>query len=420
MTISLRTWSKAILLTALALAAAPLAVADDYQTARAELVAAYQAQEFEEMVAAADRSLAARPGYPGALFNLALAHALNGDPAAALDTLHVLLDKRIDFGADEMPQFAALHDLPGWDAFAAGIAALYEPTGSADVVLQLEDGRFVPEGIAIDAEGRFYLGSILKGALYRGADILSDGQGHWSVFGMRFHDDGGLWFASAAIAELEGVGEDLGQTGLFRLDVDSWRITTSAILPQSDGEQLLGDLVVHGNNLFTTDSLGGAVYRYDIDSDEFTTVLERGDLGSPQGLVLDASGNNLYVADYTGGLYRVSLEDGSRTRLAVPQSIVDYGIDGLYRHKNELIAIQNGIQPHRITAFRLSPDGLAIEKSRTLASNLPQFDEPTLGTIRNGDFYFVANSHWNRFDAERKLPDGLSGPIILKLSLTSQ
>ncbi len=42
-------------------------------------------------------------------------------------------------------------------------------------------------------------------------------------------------------------------------------------------------------------------------------------------------------------------------------------------------------------------------------------DEPTLGVIQGDDFYFVANSHWNRFDRENKLPEGLAGPIILKL-----
>jgi hypothetical protein len=29
----------------------------------------------------------------------------------------------------------------------------------------------------------------------------------------------------------------------------------------------------------------------------------------------------------------------------------------------------------------------------------------------------VANSHWNRFDRENQLPKGLSGPIVLRLSL---
>jgi hypothetical protein len=55
-----------------------------------------------------------------------------------------------------------------------------------------------------------------------------------------------------------------------------------------------------------------------------------------------------------------------------------------------------------------------------LAANLPEFDEPTLGVVHDGGFYFVANSHWNRFDRENNLPDGLEGPIVLKLSFGEQ
>ena len=110
---------------------------------------------------------------------------------------------------------------------------------------------------------------------------------------------------------------------------------------------------------------------------------------------------------------------GDRGHAGIPQ-VSDYGIDGLYRHDDELIAIQNGIRPHRVAAFRLSDDGLSVVGHRRLAANLEAFDEPTLGTVRGDDFFFVANSHWNRFDRENQLPDGLTGPIILKLSLTQE
>jgi len=409
-----------VLAAALAAGTVTGAFADDYADARAELVVAYQAQDYDAMVAAAGKSLEARPGFPGALFNLALAHSLNDNPAASLRLLESLLAQGVDFGADEMEEFATLRELPEWAAYTQGIEALYEPVGRASVALQLDDDRFVPEGIAIDAGGNIYLGSIHRGELRRNAELLSAREKHWSVFGMRFDEHGNLWFASAAVAQLSNVGDDLGKTGIFRMDVKSGEIDVAALLPEADGEQLLGDLVIDGNTILSTDSLGGAVYRYDIDSGEFDAIIERGGLGSPQGLVLDSSGTHLYVADYIGGLYRVSLGDGKRARIRLPDGVTDYGIDGLYRHGSELIAIQNGIRPHRVVAYRLGDDGLSVTSARTLASNLETFDEPTLGVVRGDDFYFVANSHWNRFDAENRLPEGLSGPIILKLGLTSQ
>jgi hypothetical protein len=136
-----------------------------------------------------------------------------------------------------------------------------------------------------------------------------------------------------------------------------------------------------------------------------------------QGLVLDQSGEYLYVADYVGGLFRVRLSDYSMQAVVSGDDTSLFGIDGLYRYGNELIAIQNGIRPNRVVAFSLGEDGLSISSTRILASNLPEFDEPTLGTITGDEFLFVANSHWGRFDREGNLPEALTGPMILKIKL---
>jgi sugar lactone lactonase YvrE len=373
-----------------------------------------------DVIAAARRALAARPGYPGARFNLALAHALHGDAQSALDELQALARANIEFGVEEMAEFEALRALAGWPAFMAAVERLRQPVGDPVVAAAFDDGGFVPEGVAVDDGGAVFLGSIRRGLLVRVADeveVLSERQGHWSVFGMRFDDDGSLWFASAAVAQLDGAGEELGKTGLFRLDPDSGAITHAAILPQVAERQVLGDLVIDGDRIYTTDSLTGALYRYDIGDEAFTTLVEPGTFGSPQGLAFDATGDYLYVADYIGGLFRVTLADGRYAPVQVNDGASPYGIDGLYRHGDHLVAIQNGIRPHRVVSMRLGADGLEVEDTRILAANLPAFDEPTLGTLRGDRLYFVANSHWNRFDRENRLPDGLSGPIVLKLRL---
>jgi sugar lactone lactonase YvrE len=397
------------------------AEADDYGDARAELVAAYQQQEYPTMLLAARRAVVARPGYPGALFNLALAQTLNSDHGGSLQTLNILADMGVDFGATELDEFAALRELGTWGAYEAKIETLLAPSGGVEVVATYPDSNFVPEGIAIDSEGQLFIGGIRTGELVRLAstpEILQQKGDGWSVFGMRFHSDGSLWFASAAVPQLDGVGEDEGQTGLFRMDISSGEITRSAVLPQYAESQVLGDLVIADDNtLYATDSLTGAIYRYHIDANEFETLVKRGRLGSPQGLALDAGGNFLYVADYIGGLYRVSVQDGSMAKVGVPVGMSDYGIDGLYRYGDELIAIQNGSRPNKVVALQLGDNGMSLASIRLLAANLKEFDEPTLGVVHGDDFFFAANSHWNRFDRENKLPEGLSGPIILKLPL---
>ena len=62
---------------------------------------------------------------------------------------------------------------------------------------------------------------------------------------------------------------------------------------------------------------------------------------------------------------------------------------------------------------RLTPTPLVLTTDALVIVN-----EPTLGAVHGDDFYFVANSHWNRFDRDNRLPQGLSGPIVLKLSLS--
>jgi len=422
MTLTKRTQRNLIgALVASALMHTTVVFADDYSDARAELVAAYQAEDYSAMQLAAQKAVIARPEYPGALFNLALAYTLNGKHRDSLRILGRLAEKGIDFGVAELDEFEALRDLDAWDTYIARVEALSEPVGISNVISTYPEANFVPEGIAIDEDGHLILGSIRQGQIVKlapDAEILLDRGQHWSVFGMRFHSDGSLWFASAAVPQLSDVGDDEGKTGLFRFDLSKGEITRAAVLPQYEPNQVLGDLIIADDNtIYATDSLTGGIYRYYIDSNEFEVLAERGKLGSPQGLVLDEGGGYLYVADYTGGLHRVSTQDGSVVRLRVDASISDYGIDGLYRYGEELIVIQNGIRPHRVAALQLGEDGLHIASSRLLAANLEAFDEPTLGVVRGSEFFFVANSHWNRFDRENRLPQGLSGPIVLRVSL---
>jgi sugar lactone lactonase YvrE len=400
--------------------------ADDYADARADLVAAYEAQDYAAMRAAAAASLEARPEYPGALFNKALSEALDGDADAAMETLRRLLEKQIDYGVEDIEAFAALREHPVWTSYRANIDRIRQPVGDAERFASFDKPDFIPEGIAIAEGGGVVLGGIRHGQLlmqaHHGPDLVIEPAGHWSVFGMRFDGREGMWFASSRVPQYAGISDRSAyRAGLFRLDLDTLEISDRARLPVNGNDQALGDLVIADDDtIYTTDSVDGPLYRYSIAAGEYTALVPKGVFGSPQGVVLDESGGFLYVADYIGGLYRVATADGRVEKLAVPNATSDYGIDGLYRHGNRLVAIQNGIQPHRVTAFKLSNDGQAIESADILAMNLPEFDEPTLGTVVGDDFYFVANSHWNRFDENNELPDGLTGPIVLKLSLLSR
>ena len=399
------------------------AAADDYADARAELVAAYQAQDFAAMRTAAERALAIRPGHPGALFNLAFAEVLDDDPRASLDTLNRLLAQDVDMGIANIDEFAPVRDLRGWRDYVARIEALRQPVGDARVLRRYDVDDFIPEGIAVAPNGDVYLGSIRHGDIVMLADesdrvLRGSNSPSWSVFGMRLAVDT-LWFASSAVDQYSHLdAADAGRTGLFAIDMKTGRITKQSLLPDSGSSQVLGDFVIADHDTFSaTDQSGGMLYRYTVSQGTFTPVVDSNVFTSPQGLVLDASGEYLYVADYVGGLFRVTLSDGSVMRVGTPDTISPHGIDGLYRHGNSLIAIQNGIQPNRVTRFNLSDDGTAVVGSDILAMSLPWFDDPNLGQIVDDRLVFIANSHWPRFDRAGNLPEGLEGPVILEISI---
>ena len=199
--------------------------------------------------------------------------------------------------------------------------------------------------MAVDGDD-LLLGSVQFGFIERlgnqPATLSSpDAAGHWGVFGMRKGPAGGLWYVSAAVPEYADVDENsVGSTGLFRLDLETGKTTVRAVLPKQDQSMVLGDLIfADDNTIYATESLTGALYRYTLDKGEFTQVIAPDTLRSMQGLVLDQSGDYLYVADYVGGLFRVRLADYSVQRVVGDEETTLFGIDGLYRYGNELIAI---------------------------------------------------------------------------------
>jgi hypothetical protein len=90
------------------------------------------------------------------------------------------------------------------------------------------------------------------------------------------------------------------------------------------------------------------------------------------------------------------------------------GIDGLRRQGNRLLAIQNGITPPRILSLELSPDGRSLVAAKILERNLSEWDEPTLGVVADGAFWYVANSHWPSFPGDDSAPTD-----VTKLTPTS-
>ncbi len=393
--------------------------------------AAYNARDYKTMELRLAEALALRPAHPSALYKLASAQVLRGDAAAALDTLDTLVNMGLSFDPSKDADFAALAS----DARFAGISARFahnrEPVGSATPLFRVFTPTFIPEGIAYDRDsGAYYLGGAHEREIVRmprggqnAEDFVNPGAGGlWAPLGMQADSARRLlWVATAAIPQMRNAeSQELGRSAVLAYDLDSGRLKRRHLLPDDGAEHLLGDLVVlRKGTIYTTDSKAGVLYALDSTSGKFTALSRPGQLASPQGLTLSSDKKTLYVADYTQGLFAWDIEKKTLSRLEVGADISVYGIDGLYEYENSLVAVQNGIRPHRVVRFKLDPSGRRVLHARVLAANLPEFDEPTLGVVVGNRFSFVANSQWNRFDEKNKLPpkDQLRSPIVLRISL---
>lgn len=398
--------------------------------------AAYAAGDFATFLRAARCLEAERPGHPRLLYNLACGQSLTGDARGALATLGRLADMGLVYDLATDGDFDPIRQRRGFRRLERRMERLRQPHGTAVRRLVLDDpelagGRFVPEGIAGDpANGDLYLSSVHRRRIVRAPragepELLAsalDGLG--AVFGLAVDPERRrLWACTADIPQMEGFDPAAEpRADLVRFDLDTAgkaRLAARYPVPESPDGRTCNDLTVAADGgVFVADSLGGAVYRLAAGAAALEPLVPPdAGLRSPNGLALSADGRRLYVADYPGGLFAVDLPSAEVHLLTHPPDATLRGIDGLVRHGDTLLAVQNGVAPHRVLRLHLAADGLTIRRVDTLLASHPDFDEPTLATLAAGRLLVVANSHWNRFAEDHTLPSGLAPPIVLELAV---
>ena len=127
----------------------------------------------------------------------------------------------------------------------------------------------------------------------------------------------------------------------------------------------------------------------------------------------------MFVADYSHGILRVDLATAQVTRVTEGPGTTALGCDGIAWDRGAIVAVQNGVTPPRVVRFVLDAGASRIERTEVLDRHLPVADEPTIGAIANGEFVYVANSQWEKWDgAGRPLPGAaLRQPVLLGVAL---
>jgi len=405
------------------------AFADDVRTVSKAALDAYQARDWATYLTNARKLDELRPNHPRVLYNLSGAWALSGNADKAIETLGRVAGMGVIYPAADDTDFDSIRDDDRFKRILGQFDANGQETGIASIAFTIDSAKgVVPEGVTRDPRsGTAWVSSVRDGAIFQvGADgstsRLKLPDDIWSVTGLQYDAaTNTLWFCTAATPMLRrGAGDDLGRSSIVAWDVKASKVARRFDLDNHDEPHWLGDLIVASDgSIYATDSRTPAIYRIEKGSVKLEKWLTSEKFVSLQGLTTDKSNKSLYVADYAKGIWSIDLKSREMSILPLPYDATVLGIDGLYSHRGDLIAIQNGTNPHRIIRIDLDKSGRKIERVETLEANRPDFDEPTLGVVQDDTIWFVATSQWGSFTDDGHLKEGAEEKpvVVMKRSL---
>jgi sugar lactone lactonase YvrE len=410
-------WSTAISQTA-----AEMKAAGDAERAA---TAAYHSKAYSEFLRQMEIADDNRPNHPRLIYNLAVAFALNGRTDDALRSLGRLTKMGLAYEFEKVDDFSSLRENDAFRKVVGASAANRQPLNASARVLELRDKTMIAESVAFDTKSKqHFVGSIQKRKIVsvdsNGTenDLSSPSDGLFAVLGMKVDTRRGvLWVASSAVPQMSGFSaDDKGKSGVFKYDLRTRKLLLKYLLPEGE-QHMLGDLWIdtHGN-VFATDSVSPNIYRIDSVKDQIELFITSDVFASLQGITRGSNKNEIFVADYAKGFFRIDLTTKAITQLKPDANVTLLGTDGLYFYDGRLIAIQNGLMPNRVAAFTISGD--RVTNTTVLEANHADFLEPTLGYIHGDDLVYVANSQWPLVNEKAELQtEKLRNPVILRLNL---
>jgi len=393
------------------------------QKIRGEGFAAFRSGEHATALTKMEAALKERPGNTLLLGYVAYLAAETGNLARAEEAA-------LAFAATGQTPGGAIQDKlaeklsPGsWAAIKFQFDKNAEPLGNADVIARLTTDIHLVEGIAVAPDGRLFISSVVSGGIYRvkgdNAVPLALAKDHamGSFFGIAYDTASQRLYATfARVDQTPGLAAGEGTTGVAVFDTISGALLDKWVLDGPTDKHQIADLLITGDHtIFVSDATNKAVYN--IAADKLVKAFDLPDAISPQGLA-ELNGK-LYLADYGRGLWLLDRQTSTAAIIGRTEGISLIGIDGLSAHDDQLIAIQNGSNPHKVLSIKLNADGASVAAVNTLAQALPTFDEPTLGVATDAGYYFVAGSQWPKFGPGGHLKEGtyLQPTVLMKITM---
>lgn len=425
-------WGVALALWANVIAAAAdvPSAAQAMRLAR-EGAAAAEANDSATYLAKMESAAALRPDFPRILVNLAAAQVAAGQPDDALATLERLAAMGMSSPVEKSDDFATLRLRPEFKAVVKKLAANLYPKGQGEVAFSLRDVTGLIEGIAWrEKTDQFYFGDVNGRAVWRRekdgrlSRFTPEGDELLGVFGLAIDEaNGALWAATSAVPAMRGFTPDQdGTAALAEIDLESGAVRRTIPVVRRAGDRyshVLGDLALATDGaVWVTDSGGPVLWRLASGGAALEPAVEHAEFLSLQGIAI-LPGGVAVLADHANGLLRVDLGSGAVRRLEPPPGMTLIGLDGLaLAPTGELLAIQNGLRPNRVLRLELEGAAEAIATVTVIESGHLTMAAPSLGCIGSGgDFFFVGNAGWTRFEDTGGQPSTPRSVPIFKTSL---
>ena len=313
------------------------------------------------------------------------------------------------------------------DSVRALRAIATRDAGSPQRSFRLPDADMIAEDLAYDAGGaRFLVSSVRHGGIYAASAssrptliVKPRADSSWGMFALGIERDA-LWTTTAALSMAAGYSPgDSGKSAVLKYDLRSGKLRGRYVAPDT-GAHALGDLVVGANGaVYVSDGLGGGVYLLAPGSSSLRALVQQGVLVSPQTPALSGDGATLFVPDYAIGIAAVSVATGKVTWVTHSDSLALTGIDGMYRVGNDLIAVQNGLEPNRIVRLTMDAPMLHVVRATPLARG-PLARSLTHATVAGGWLYFITKSGWERVADDGTMTPGkpADAPTVMRVRIT--
>jgi sugar lactone lactonase YvrE len=385
---------------------------------------AFETDQVDDWVKATEQLHELRPYNQDFMTHLVIGYARQQDLNKAFGMMLKMQQQGLAEDWSRFEELAPLREHRLYDHLVGLMTEAGQPFGRYADYGEVPAGLAMPEGMARDPDtDRLFVGSVRDGRI-----LSSDDGKDWKVFATPETIDGlasvfdlvvdsergHLWVATGPAPQFRGSdAENPVSSALLKLDLESGEPLGVFAVPGAGDQHLLGSMALASDGtVYAADTRQPVVFRLTQGEGALRPFFGNQNFSSLRGLALSGDDRLLYIADYEQGIF-VLATDGSDQgwKLAVPETLNEGGIDGLYWWEDHLVAIQNGVSPQRVLRLQLGPDGLGVIAVAPVLAALEAFDTPTFGAMDGSRLVMFSGSHWQHVDG-RGNPLGDELPTI--------